>query len=199
MMKYIVSLVLIYGAMPLACQESQKPEILPEDIQIKTATLPAPEADKEAAMVYGYNTSGELVVLREGTNNLVCIADNPNNEGISVACYSKELEPFMQRGRELSAEGKNTKEKREIQGAEVAAGKWQMPIVPSMMYVYYGSEETYDKKTGELGDGQYRYVIYTPFATAKTTGLPVKPHEKGMPWLMDPGTFRAHIMVGPFN
>ena len=176
-----------------------KTEILSPEIQIKTAVLPAPETDKEAAMVYGYDPSGNLVVLREGTNNLVCIGDDPTKEGVSVACYSKALEPFMKRGRELTAEGKNTKEKREIQGAEVAAGKWQMPIVPSMLYIYYGSDEAYDKQTGELGDGQYRYVIYTPFATTESTGLPSKPHEKGMPWLMDPGTFRAHIMVGPFN
>ncbi|MGI9552826.1 MAG: hypothetical protein ACR2MT_16600 [Aurantibacter sp.] len=198
-MKKLLSILLIFAFIPLACQEEKKPEILPAEIQIKTATLPAPEADKEGAMVYGYNENGEMIVLREGNNNLVCIADNPNNEGISVACYSKELEPFMKRGRELTAEGKDTKEKREIQGAEVAAGKWQMPIVPSMMYVYYGSDEAYNKTTGELGDGQYRYVIYTPFATPQSTGLPIKPHEKGMPWLMDPGTFRAHIMVGPFN
>jgi hypothetical protein len=174
-------------------------DILPVGIQVKTATLPAPEADKDGAMVYGYNEQGQLVVLRQGNNNLVCIGDDPSKKGISVACYSKELEPFMKRGRELTAEGKDTKEKREIQGAEVAAGKWQMPIVPSMMYVYYGSDEAYNKTTGELADGQFRYVIYTPFATPESTRLPIKPHAKGMPWLMDPGTFRAHIMVGPFN
>lgn len=200
-MKKLFSLLLIFAIIPMACQEEKKPvvEILPADIQIKTAVLPAPEADKEGAKVYGYNEKGEMVVLREGTTNLVCVADNPNKEGISVACYSAALEPFMKRGRELTAEGKDTKEKREIQGAEVAAGKWQMPIVPSMMYVYYGSDDAYNKTTGELTDGQYRYVIYTPFSTAQSTGLPTKPHEKGMPWLMDPGTFRAHIMVGPFN
>ena len=194
------AVLLVTSLLMTSCSgQEKKAEILPAEIQIKAATLPAPEADKEGAMVYGYNASGTLVVLREGTNNLVCVSDNPNNEGISVACYSKELEPFMKRGRELTLEGKNTKEKREIQGGEVAAGKWQMPIVPSMMYVYYGSDGAYDKTTGELSDGQYRYVIYTPFATNSSTGLPNKPHEKGMPWLMDPGTFRAHIMVGPFN
>lgn len=177
----------------------EKPEILPTEIQIKTATLPAPEVEKAGAMVYGYNESGKFVVLREGTNNLVCLADDPKKEGISVSCYSKKLEPFMKRGRELSAQGKDFKEKREIRGAEVAAGKIQMPKEPSMMYVYFGSDAAYDKTTGELSDGQYRYVIYTPFATTESTGLPDKPHEKGMPWLMDPGTFRAHIMIGPFK
>jgi len=198
-MKHIISFLLILAFIPLACQEMEKPEILPAEVQIKTATLPAPEAEKERAMVYGYNAAGEFVVLREGSNNLVCLADDPKREGISVSCYSKKLDPFMKRGRELSAEGKDFKEKREIRGAEVAAGKLQMPKEPSMMYVYFGSDGAYNKTTGELGDGQYRYVIYTPFATTESTGLPDKPHEKGMPWLMDPGTFRAHIMIGPFN
>ncbi|MCJ7466174.1 MAG: hypothetical protein MUO53_05710 [Maribacter sp.] len=182
-----------------ATAQETKPEILPSNIQIKTALLPAPEEDKEAAMVYGYNAAGELVVLQEGTNNLVCIADDPAKEGISVACYSKKLEPFMKRSRELTAEGKDFKEKQEIRGAEVAAGKIEMPKEPSMMYIYFGSDAAYDKTTGELADGQYRYVIYTPFATPESTGLPTKPHAKGMPWLMDPGTYRAHIMIGPFN
>lgn len=196
-MKNLFFLVLLFAFVPLACQEKNKPEILSPEIQIKTATLPAPEADKAGAMVYGYNEDGEMTVLRKGTNNLVCLADNPNKEGISVSCYSKKLEPFMKRGRELSVEGKKGKEREEIRGSEVEAGKLQMPKEPSMLYVYYGTDEAYDKTTGELGDAQYRYVIYTPFATTESTGLPDKPHEKGMPWLMDPGTFRAHIMVGP--
>lgn len=173
--------------------------ILPEAIQIKTAVLPAPEAEKDNAMVYGYNKQGDLVILKEGKNNLICLADDPNKKGISVSCYSKKLEPFMKRGRELSAEGKDFNEKREIRGMEVAKGLLEMPKEPSMTYIYYGTDEGYNTETGELADGQFRYVIYTPFATTESTGLPDKPHAKGMPWLMDPGTFRAHIMVGPFN
>ncbi len=173
--------------------------VLPEAIQIKTAVLPAPEADKEDAMVYGYNKQGDFVLLREGKNNLICLADDPAKKGISVSCYSKKLEPFMNRGRELSAEGKDFNEKREIRGMEVAKGLLEMPKEPSMTYIYYGTDEGYNAETGELTDGQFRYVIYTPFATTESTGLPAKPHAKGMPWLMDPGTFRAHIMVGPFN
>jgi hypothetical protein len=180
-----------------ACAQKDLPEIMPADIQIKTALLPAPDDKKEGAKVYGYNKEGEIVVLREGNNDLVCLADNPYNKGIQVSCYFKELDPFMQRGRELKKEGKETMEIRKLRGEEVAAGKLKMPEAPSMMYIYYGTEETYDKTKATLGDGQFRYVIYTPFATAESTGLPLKPHAKGMPWLMDPGTHRAHIMVGP--
>ena len=180
-----------------ACAQKDKPEIMPKDIQIKTALLPAPDDKKEGAMVYGYDEDGEVVVLREGTNDLVCLADSPYNDGISVSCYFKELDPFMKRGRELKKEGKETMDIRKMRGEEVAAGTLKMPKAPSMMYIFYGTQENYDKTTGTLGEGQFRYVIYTPFATSESTGLPLKPFAKGMPWLMDPGTHRAHIMVGP--
>ncbi|MEP3208551.1 MAG: hypothetical protein ABJN95_05130 [Maribacter sp.] len=180
-----------------ACAQEEKPEIMPKEIQIKTALLAAPEDKKDGAMIYGYDEDGEVTVLRKGTNDLVCVADNPYNKGIQAACYFNQLDPFMNRGRELKKEGKETMELREIRGAEVAAGTLKMPESPTMMYIFYGSEETYDKTNATLGDGQFRYVIYTPFATAESTGLPLKPHAKGMPWLMDPGTHRAHIMVGP--
>lgn len=178
--------------------QDKQQNILPKEIQIITATLPAPEEDKAGAMVYGYDENGELVVLREGTNNLVCISDNPQKDGISVSCYSKKLEPFMARGRELNKQGLNFEQRMKIRGEEVADGSLKMPDVPSMMYVFFGKQENYDPKTGALKDGKFRYVIYTPFATTESTGLPDKPHAPGMPWLMDPGTHRAHIMIGPF-
>jgi hypothetical protein len=45
--------------------------------------------------------------------------------------------------------------------------------------------------------GTLRYVIYIPFATSESTGLPLKPEIPGGPWLMDAGTHRAHIMLNP--
>jgi len=196
-MKKVFLGLLLFMVWPTVAQET-KIDILPPEIQIKTAVLPVPEKERDAAMVYGYDGDGELVVLRKGTNNLVCIADNPSKKGINVACYSKKMEPFMARGRELSAKGLSGEEREKIREKEVATGKLKMPKEPSMMYVYYGKEEDYDTKTGELQNAEFRYVIYTPFATTESTGLPDKPHAPGMPWLMDPGTHRAHIMVGPF-
>jgi len=172
-------------------------EILPADIQIKTAVLAAPESKQSGAKVYGYNQQGELVVLREGSNNLICIADDPEFEGIQVACYSEKLEPFMSRGRELSSQGKSEMEKRRIRKEEADSGKLKMPDSPSTLYVFSGSDENYDKTTGELKNGKFRYVVYIPYATTESTGLPDKPEAPGMPWLMDPGTHRAHIMISP--
>lgn len=195
-MKSTLSLLIFLMGTGASCIFGQA---LPADVQIKTAVLPLPEQERDAAMVYGYDDSGKLVLLREGTNNMVCLGDDPSKDGISVSCYSRKLEPFMARGRELSAEGKDFMEKREIRGKEIADGTLDIPREPSMMYVYFGKQENYNPDTGELQDGKFRYVIYIPFATTESTGLPDKPHAPGMPWLMDPGTHRAHIMVGPFN
>lgn len=197
-MKQLILGMLLFSVFPCAAQEMNI-GIPPKEIQIKTAVLPLPNEKKDGAMVYGYNSSGKLVVLRKGTNNMVCIGDNPDKDGINVACYSKKMEPFMARGRELSAQNLSGEEREKIRAKEVASGKIKMPKEPSMMYVYYGKSEDYDIDTGELQNGKFRYVIYTPFATTESTGLPDKPHAPGMPWLMDPGTHRAHIMVGPFN
>ena len=174
-------------------------EILPAEIQIKTAVLAAPEDLRENVTVLGYDSEGNFITLRKGTNNLICLADDPDKKGISVSCYSKKLEPFMARGRELIAEGKTEMEKREIRQREADAGTLQLPDAPSMTYIYSGSEENYNSSTGELEDGKFRYVIYIPYATTESTGLPDKPHAPGMPWLMDPGTHRAHIMITPPN
>ena len=189
----IFSFLFLIFPLGLFAQEN----ILPAEIQIITASLAAPEELRDGVMVYGYNDNGEMVVLKEGTNHLVCLADDPNKEGISVTCYSKKLEPFMARGRELSAEGKGEMEKREMRKKEAEAGSLTLTDTPGMTTILTGSEENYNKETGELEDGHFRYVIYIPYATAESTGLPEKPFAPGMPWIMDPGTHRAHIMITP--
>lgn len=187
--------LILAGFLFLSITAFSQSEILPPEIQIKTALLAASEDSRSEATVYGYDTNGKMTMLREGSNNMICIADNPEFEGIQVSCYSKKLEPFMARGRELSAQGKSEIEKRRIRKEEVESGKLKMPDAPSILYVYSGSEDNYDKTTGELKDGKFRYVIYIPYATTESTGLPAKPEAPGMPWLMDPGTHRAHIMI----
>jgi len=73
----------------------------PKDWQIKTAVLAAPEHERENATVMGYTSDGELTTQREGSNDLICPADDPARKGFSVACYHDSLESFMARGRAL--------------------------------------------------------------------------------------------------
>lgn len=160
---------------------------------LKLATMAAPQNMRDSATVLVYDQSGNLDTLREGTNQLICIGDDPTADGFSVACYHRELEPFMARGRELRKEGKGFREIRKIRGKEIKSGKLPMPD-KSTLYVFTGE---YDPATGEVSDGYLRYVIYIPFATSETTGLPDGPVSEGGPWIMDAGTHRAHIMVNP--
>lgn len=167
------------------------------ELQIKTAVLAAPEEQREGAMVYGYDDDGELVLLREGSNDMVCIADNPTQEGFSASCYQRDLEPFMERGRVLRKEGKSSQEIFDMRESEVKSGALKMPEDPTTLYVFTASKEQYDAATGEVTEGNFRYVVYIPYATPESTGLPLKPEAPGMPWIMDPGTHRAHIMINP--
>ena len=176
---------------------AQTPTVPSPDMQIKTAVLAAP-ADKQAgATVYGYSGKNEFTLLRQGTNELICLADDPAQKGLSVSCYHRDLEPFMKRGRELKQQGKKAKEIQDIREQEAKDKKLIMPSHPSSLFVYTAKDENYNATTGDVKDGYLRYVVYIPYATAETTGLPLKPDAPGMPWIMDPGTHRAHIMINP--
>ncbi|WP_299707883.1 hypothetical protein [uncultured Pontibacter sp.] len=169
------------------------------EVQIKTAVLAAPADMREGATVLGYNQKGEVVTLRKGTNELVCLADDPNQPGFSVSCYHRDLEPFMARGRELRIAGKKSDEIFDTREKEAKSGKLTMPKQPTSLFVYSAPEEQINMRTGEVADGYLRYVVYIPWATAESTGLPLKP-DKGsvaMPWIMHPGTHGAHIMISP--
>jgi hypothetical protein len=166
------------------------------EIQIKTAVLAAPEALRGKAMVYGYSEKGEFIVLQKGENEMVCLADDPNQAGLNVTCYHKDLEPFMIRGRELKKEGKSFQEIFDIREQEVKNKKLVIPQ-GATLYVLTAKDEQFNRTTGEVKDGNLRYVVYIPYATVESTGLPLKPEAPGMPWIMDPGTHRAHIMITP--
>lgn len=166
-------------------------------VQIQTAVMAAPAAKRDAATVFGYNEKGDFVLLRKGTNEMICLADDPKVPGLSVASYHEDLEPFMKRGRDLKMAGKTPKEVSDIRDEEAKSGRLMMPKQPTSLYVYTAKAENYDPITGSVKDGYLRYVIYIPYATAESTGLPLKPDAPGMPWLMDPGTHRAHIMISP--
>ena len=169
------------------------------DIQIKAALLAVPKEKRDSCTVYGYSADKQFILLRQGTNELICLADDPGQPGFSVSCYFKELEPFMQRGRELRKQGMNDQQVYDEREKEVNAGSLVMPKQPAALYVYSAEDKDFDHTTGEVTNGYLRYVIYIPYATGASTGLPEKPSGsgKGMPWIMNPGTYRAHIMINP--
>ncbi len=167
-----------------------------DEALIATALMAAPKESRSGCKVIGYNMAGEFVTLREGDNEFIVLADNPNKDGFNAACYHKDLEPFMARGRALRAEGKTGQEIFAIREAEMKSG--QIKITPgSTLHIYYGAKTVYDPETSKVEGAQLRYVVYMPWATSESTGLPEVPMAPNHPWIMNPGTHRAHIMISP--
>ena len=161
--------------------------------QIAGAVQAAPKDRREGAEVLGYSPEGKQIRLRKGTNDLICLADNPATEGFEVDCYHKELEPFMARGRELATQGVKGNARHEMRWKEVDEGKLALPKLPRMLYVLTG--KSYDMASDKGADSYLRWVIYTPYATPESTGLTTKSGTE--PWLMYPGKAGAHIMMSP--
>ena len=179
-------------------EESTAKNVLPSAaIQIQSALLSAPKEKRDSCTVYGYSPDKQFILLRQGTNELICLADNPDEPDFSVACYVRDLEPFMQRGRELRKQGIKDQQLFDEREKEVKAGTLQMPKQPAALYVYSAKDKDFDRKTGEVKNGFLRYVVYIPYATVASTGLPEEPSADGMPWIMNPGTHSAHIMINP--
>ena len=86
----------------------------------------------------GWTSEGKVVQLRKASNDLLCLADDPRNDNFSVACYHKDLEPFMARGRELANLGHKGKERHQIRWKDVDEGRVEMPREPRMLYVMTG-------------------------------------------------------------
>ena len=164
----------------------------PAEHQVASAVLAAPKDRRAGATVLGYKEAGQVVTLRQGTNDLVCLADDPAEKQFSVACYHKDLEPFMARGRDLALKYKG-KERHEMRWKEVDEGKLKMPKEPRMLYVLTGSG--FDADKGEVANSYLRWVVYVPYATPESTGLTTT--SGAAPWLMYPGTAGAHIMINP--
>jgi hypothetical protein len=57
----------------------------------------------------------------------------------------------------------------------------------------------YNSETSKVMGAQLRYVIYMPWATSESTGLPEILMASNHPWIMEPGTHRAHIMISPLT
>ncbi|PQJ15159.1 hypothetical protein [Aureicoccus marinus] len=168
-----------------------------DEALIATALMAAPAESREGCKVIGINMAGEWVTFREGSNEFIVITDDPSKPGFNAACYHQDLEPFMARGRELRAQGKSGGEIFDIREAEVKSGQLEMGNPGSTLHIYYGSKTNYEPETNKVEDAIYRYVVYLPFATSESTGLPEVPISPDHPWIMNPGTHRAHIMISP--
>jgi hypothetical protein len=166
-------------------------KVAPAAQQIAAAITALPQELRTGAAVLGYSPENKLVSLRAGKNDMICLAQPAADTSFHSACYHKAMEPFMARGRELRAQGVKGAQVDTVRFAEVKSGKLKMPTQATMLYQIFGGK--FDPATEKVTGGDWLYVTYIPFATPATTGLSAKPSDKG-PWIMFPGTPKAHIM-----
>lgn len=182
-------------ATPAAASAPVAPRLTTEQ-QIAAATLALPAELRAGASVLGYDAGGKLVSLRAGKNGMTCLAPNPAAEGFQSACYHDSLEPFMARGRQLRAQGVKGPQVDTVRFAEAKSGKLALPKGPAALYQVFGEPGAYDPATNSVKNGSPLFVLYIPYATESSTGLEAKP-MKGTPWIMFPGTPKAHLMFTP--
>ncbi len=169
-------------------------QVPPASQQITAALLAAPKELRPDATVLGYAPDGKLTTLRKGTGPMICLASKPGGKQFHVACYHRSLDPFMARGRALRAQGVPEERVDSVRFADVRAGRVAMPRRAAMLYSLTGPAGSFDTATGTAPKAKPLFVVYLPNATVASSGLPATPTE-GMPWIMDPGTPKAHIML----
>lgn len=193
--KWLAASVLLASATAV---QAQQPALMPADAQIASAVMPLPAEFREGATVLGYATGKTgLTSLRAGKGAFTCLADDPKDERFHVACYHNSLEPFMARGRALRAEGVKGAGVDSVRFAEINSGKLAMPKHPAALYSLTLKLDEVNAQTGAINsETKPLYVVYISNETAESTGLPKTP-VPGMPWIMFPGTPKAHIMFVP--
>ncbi len=190
----VLPLFLIVAVSSSACaQEPPDPKLVGE------ALSAAPEAFRDAATIYAFNDAGVLETIREGDGSFFCAADNPTREGFEATCWQAALDAYVRRGHQLKSEGVDGRETVAMREAEIDAGTLDWFDGEATMYLRYGENAHWDAELGEVVNSKLRYVVYTPYATSESTGLPLEPMTPGGPWIMNPGSFRAHIMLLPPN
>jgi hypothetical protein len=186
----VAALAVPMVVLPCAASAQAAP---PPAEQIAAAILALPKEMQANAGVMGYRTPGKLEMLRPAKNDMLCLADDPADDQFHVSCYHMSMEPFMARGRALREAGTKGGLVDTTRFAEVKSGKLKMPTAPASLYQIFGPKNAFNAATGTVSDSRALIVVYVPFATEATTGLSSTPSQT-KPWLMFPGTPKAHIM-----
>ena len=155
--------------------------------QIAETVQALPEALRDGAAVFGYDSKGERTLLRPGTNQMICWADDPDLTNalgrFFVKCFPKSMEAYYNRQHELSS--METQARLKMLEAEVKSGKLTVP----------GFGARYTLRGASAGSAMHLTTLQIPYATAETLdGISTEPNNS-RPWLMWEGTVGAHIML----
>jgi hypothetical protein len=180
--------------------------------KIATAVLPLPAEMRASATVIEVVGGGKIDTLRKGTSDMVCAYHAPvvpegSKTGVKMlrpACYHEAVSRLIIRAnaiqRELTAAGKPADSKSvdaEVD-AEIKSGKLKLAPVPTIGFRMAGPADAFNPAAGTVSPAVHTWqMVIVPYATGASLSLPEKESGSGVPWVMDAGSYMAHIMVDP--
>jgi hypothetical protein len=139
------------------------------------------------ASVVKWGPDGKRVVIKQGTNDLVCWDQSvwPGQLPFSVHCTSSKSMDRVDQNRAMYYQYM-TREAAEKAIKELeTSGKRVLPEYGSGHYGLQGKDQA---------SARAHVTIAVPNATAASMKVPDKPSTSGI-WLMDAGTTGAHLMI----
>jgi hypothetical protein len=157
--------------------------------ELDWAVLPLPPAMRSGAGIVRYTAAGGWHALRDATNALVCVTDEPDDMRISVACYPESLMPYVARQRALATKPRAVGDS--LLAAEVRAGALPLRVGA----LSHNLEGEINPETGTPDEVWVWKELALPFADAEGTGLSTEDVGE-TPWLHHGGEYDAHVMIG---
>jgi hypothetical protein len=169
--------------------------------RIAAALLPLPESMRADATVVSRGEDGKVSVLRKGSGEMVCTADQPGNQVFYVNCFHQAIYDARNRAEEVTKELQRANKPADrnavfaVIDKEIKDGKLKLPDHPVMGFQMRGPRSGYNPATNTVSSEITVWqMVEIPYTTGAKLSLPEEP--KGtVPWVMFPGTWDAHIMI----
>jgi len=154
---------------------------------VEIALLAAPTRARADATVIDWDENGNRVVLRQGSNGLVCYdrSGDPGQRPFSVQCTSEGNLPRIEQNRKALEEAGNRARAQKLLDALEANGTRETPEFGSVWHSLNGNERE---------NTRLHLTVAVPFATTETLGVPSE-RNASVIWIMDAGTSTAHLMI----
>ena len=154
------------------------------DAEIARAVAAAPARSQADATVISWDGMGSVVVLRQGSNGILCW-DDSSADGYSATCTSEANQARVEQNHAFnSSEGTPEEIQAMFEEAE-ENGTRALSEFGTMYWHLDGADQA---------SGRAHISVVVPFATAESIGLPDTRRGDGV-WIMDAGTSTAHLMV----
>lgn len=160
------------------------------------AVTPLPPTLRSGATIVRLDSEFRPHVMRQGSNNMVCIDDRPNDDEFDVRCYKDSFIPVVYRAFQLGYGVAGPKVRDEI-----LAGKLKLSKEPTAGYRCLGPAAGYDERNNKIDERiECWQSVHFPFKTAAEIGFPEEKdvpdrEQYTTPYVMGSGSYWSHVML----